>query len=161
MLKSGSRGGGSPGPLGLGGRIKARFARQVWENKGRGVGPGLFADLFVTQSVCTAFQRQTYKPCQEETSSRGGGREGPGAASRRSSARSELQALVVGSTGAPGRGPLASNFPAWSQIYDPTPAPAAPGDARPERRAVNGSRRARRRRRRRPGGLRGGWAEVP
>lgn len=159
MLKSGSRGGGSPGPLGLGGRIKTRFARQVWENKGRGVGPGLFADLFVTQSVCTAFQRQTCTPCQEETSSRGGGRGGLGAAFQRSSADSELQARALDSTGAPGCGPLASNFPARSQIYDPTPAPAAPGDARPKRRAVNGSRQARRRRR--PGGLRGGGAEVP
>lgn len=94
-----------------------------------------------------------------ETSPRGGGE--AGRLPRRISASStglELQARAAGSTGAPGHGPLASNFPARSQIYDPTPAPAAPGDARPERRAVNGSRRARRRR---PGGLRGGRVAVP
>lgn len=53
----------------------------------------------------------------------GRGRGSPGAAFPRSSAGSELQARAVGSTGAPGRGPLASNFPARSQIYDPTPRP--------------------------------------
>lgn len=116
----------------------------------------------MTQSVCTAFQRQTCTPCQEETSSRGQGAGRPGRCVFNAARSAPSYRLAPwGAPEPPGAGPSPATSPPGSQIYDPTPAPAALGDARPERRAVNGWRRARRRRRRRPGGLRGGGAELP